>query len=244
MLSFLGSLLSGGASLLGGLFGQKNQANINAANIAQQNYLDTHHIQDITADAKAAGINPLAALGVSTPSPVMQVGSDAMPNAINSAGQDIGRAVTSYMSPESKLDQLNAKLLQARIDNVNADTAEKTMSSSVAARTFAAPGSPPGLPLPLARPSDIDQFGNKIHPLYQTVVDDSGQKIRILSPEASQSFQNAASWGVELPVGAQMAAGNVINMGKEHLWRPDITRHVQNLNPSVTWDSRFYEGGR
>src|SRR5215469_3813121 len=45
MFPLLGGLVSGGLNLLGGLFGQQNQANINAANINNQNIQNALNFQ-------------------------------------------------------------------------------------------------------------------------------------------------------------------------------------------------------
>jgi hypothetical protein len=226
----LGSLFSGATNLIGGLFGQQNQANINQANIAEQQFLDTHHIQDVVSDAKAAGINPLAALGVNTPSAPVQVGSDALSKGISGAGQDIGRAISSYMAPEDKEKKLNEQLLQAKIDQTNTETASMQMRNSVNARTFAAAGSAPGLPYnpnlggpPDPRPSKgrptlfteyYDPYDRSVHPL--------------LSSEASQSTMTSASLPMAAPIGARLFGRNWDQGWRENV-RPDVARSVDNL---------------
>lgn len=139
-----GSLISGIGSLIGGIFGANATQQANQATIQEQNYLDTHHIQDIVGDAKAAGINPLAALGVNTPSAPVQVGATQLGEGIANAGQAIGRGVQAYGDQNSKTAQLQNELAQAQIDNVHADTTTKLATASKMAM-MAQPGSPPTL---------------------------------------------------------------------------------------------------
>lgn len=111
----IGSLISAGASLLGGLLGKssaddsrKSAEMMAAQNIAQQREFAQQGIRWKVEDAKAAGIHPLYALGASTPSfsPVSAnfTADTSMPNALASAGQDIGRAVNATRSTNERAD--------------------------------------------------------------------------------------------------------------------------------------------
>lgn len=223
-----GGIIGAAGNLIGMDQQRRNQQELNQQNFNNAIYMDTHHIQDVVADAKAAGINPLAALGVNTPSAPVAVGSD-LATPIAQAGQDIGRAVTSYMTPENKLDALNAKLIQAKIDNTNADTAQRTLAASTAARTFAAPGSAPGLPargfvpLPTPAPHTKDTL-----PLFQDYRDRSGGRVTLLSNEASQAVMNSASLPMVPVVGSGLVGNNIPNAADA--FRPDVMRAVRNLN--------------
>lgn len=89
----LGSIISAGASLLGGLFGQKSQEKNAERNIQLQKDFAQQGIRWKVEDAKAAGIHPLYALGANTTSfsPV-SIGND-LATGISNAGQDVARAV-------------------------------------------------------------------------------------------------------------------------------------------------------
>lgn len=88
MVAWLGPLISAGANIIGGIMG-KNAAK---GQMKEQERYAKNAIQWKVADAKAAGIHPLYALGAQTMSysPVSVGGEQA---AMQSAGQDIGRAV-------------------------------------------------------------------------------------------------------------------------------------------------------
>lgn len=154
MLSFLGSLLGAGSSLLGGLFGQKNQANINAQNIAEQDKINAENIalqkefaqngiQWKVHDAQAAGINPLAALGASTSSFSNVVGATAQSDnsfgkGVSAAGQDIGRALKDTMAAG---DQHALKM--AQLQETHGELENQLLASQIAKYNAAGAGGPP-----------------------------------------------------------------------------------------------------
>lgn len=59
----LGSIISAGASLVGGILGNKSNQKIAEQNAALQKEFAQHGISWKVADAKRAGIHPLYALG-------------------------------------------------------------------------------------------------------------------------------------------------------------------------------------
>lgn len=95
----LGNLISAGASLLGGLFGQK-QADKQAE---MQKQFAQQGIRWKVADAKAAGIHPIYALGAPTHSFSPVSIGDSLGQGIRAAGQDIGRAINSTSSPGQRM---------------------------------------------------------------------------------------------------------------------------------------------
>jgi hypothetical protein len=137
--SLLGGLVSGASSLFGGILGDQQSASNTASNIAEENFqAGGGNLSSLVSNAKAAGLSPLAVLGQTNPGSPVAVGDNSLGKGIADAGQDIGRSVTAYMDPSTKAD---VALKMAQTDNLNADTAGKMR------RTFAAPGSPPGLPV-------------------------------------------------------------------------------------------------
>ncbi|QXP44133.1 MAG: DNA pilot protein [Arizlama microvirus] len=103
MVGFLAAALPAAASLVGGLISAKKAGDIQDSNVAQQNAFAQHGIQWKVADAKAAGINPLAALGAPTMSySPQQVGGPDVGTAISDMGQNLGRAVDASSTSEAR----------------------------------------------------------------------------------------------------------------------------------------------
>lgn len=100
-----GALISGASSLLGGLFGQSSQEKANKRNIQLQREFAQNGIQWKVADAKAAGIHPVVALGAQTHSfSPSVVGDTSFGTGVAQAGQDIGRAIQATRTPEQRVD--------------------------------------------------------------------------------------------------------------------------------------------
>lgn len=119
MLPLIGSIIGAGASLIGGAMSSNAQKKANQANIAaqeaanQKNYeaqkeFAQQGLRWKVEDAKAAGIHPLYAVGAPAQSfsasfAAPQIGADtSMGNAMASAGQDIGRAVSATLTPTER----------------------------------------------------------------------------------------------------------------------------------------------
>lgn len=111
----IGSLISAGASLLGGLFSGQRQDETNQAMLrdkeqdrAMQREFAQNTIQWKSEDAKKAGINPYYALGASTASyspTAVGLGSDGgIGKGLSDSSQDIGRAVAATADNNGKDD--------------------------------------------------------------------------------------------------------------------------------------------
>lgn len=126
------SLISAGSNLLGGLLGGKkdNSAKIAAQNYAMQKEFAQNGIRWKVADAKAAGIHPLAALGANTlsftPSVVGDTGGGPdWGSTVRAMGQDISRAFDATRTASERAEaELAARNRQALIDSQNARTSE------------------------------------------------------------------------------------------------------------------------
>lgn len=140
----IGSLISAGASILGGLFGKSSadkqaeaQQAMNERNIALQREFAQNGIQWKVEDAKKAGIHPIYALGGNTASftPVTSnfAADTSMPNAIAAAGQDIGRAVNATRSQGARVDAFTrtAQTLQLENMQLNNDVLRTEIASKV-----------------------------------------------------------------------------------------------------------------
>lgn len=114
--SLLGGAISAGAGLIGGKMEADATAKNNRLQMIQavenrelQKQFAKEGIQWRVADARAAGIHPLAALGAQTASfSPIQLGTSpesGMGNALASAGQDIGRAISATSTTAGRANQ-------------------------------------------------------------------------------------------------------------------------------------------
>lgn len=98
-----GIMAAGG--VLGGILGNRAQIEAAEKNTAYQREFAQHGIRWKTADARAAGLHPLAALGAQTTSYQSQPFTDQVGPAISSAGQSIGKAYAR--TQETKLSDID-----------------------------------------------------------------------------------------------------------------------------------------
>lgn len=100
-----GSIISAGASLVGGLLANRSRDNAAEENAALQREMAQNSVRWRVEDAKAAGIHPIFAMGANLPSasPVL-VGDDGFAQGLANAGQDIGRAIDATRTAPERVD--------------------------------------------------------------------------------------------------------------------------------------------
>lgn len=117
------SVISAGASLLGGRSSADAAEDAAAMNSASQKEFAQHGIRWKVADAKAAGVHPLYALNAQTHSfAPSYVGGTQMGEGIAQAGQDISRAMQSTMDSTQRLQE---RLLLAQVKGQEIENAYK-----------------------------------------------------------------------------------------------------------------------
>lgn len=101
-----GSAISAGASIAGGLIAAKAQKKAMKKQLKYQKDFAQHGISWRVADAKRAGLHPLAALGAQTTSYTPQsVGhAGALGRSIAAAGQQIGRGMSAWAQSKARED--------------------------------------------------------------------------------------------------------------------------------------------
>lgn len=135
MLDFLGNLVGAGLSYLGGRETRDQQINMFNQQMHAQDALSREQIQRRVADAKAAGVHPLYALGAQgfNFSPVSVGGLE---NPLGDMGQDISRAMSALKPAEDRVSdtakaaeglrlrnmELQNELLQAQVRKINSTT--------------------------------------------------------------------------------------------------------------------------
>lgn len=124
------SLISAAGNLIGGFMNQNAQENANAQNqanwqtsMAYQDLVNKNTIQWKVADAKKAGIHPLAALGVNPAGgPASFIGATpetGMGDAVARAGQDISRAVTSTATQQKRAEAFDNSVKAMSVENMS-----------------------------------------------------------------------------------------------------------------------------
>lgn len=118
----------------GALIGRKSQGDATEQNTQLQREFAQQGIRWRVADAKAAGIHPLYALGAS---PVQfsptAVGDTGMPNAVNQMGQDLSRAMLQGKTQPERNDELAMALARANLRNMELRNAGQEIENAAAA---------------------------------------------------------------------------------------------------------------
>lgn len=162
-----GSVISAAGGLLGGLLDRNSKsssvgADFSWANLEEQKTLAREGIRMRVADAKAAGIHPLYAIGAPTlgGSPVQSFsdggGDSTWQSSLGAAGQDIGRAIDATRTQGERVG--------ARIEALQLDRAEleNELLRSKIAREKAQIGPPLPSGNPYLNPPDLLMPDNKI----------------------------------------------------------------------------------
>jgi len=140
----IGNVIAAGASLLGGIFGQRSQEKMAEKNIQLQKDFAQQGIQWKVADAKAAGIHPLYALGAQTHSFAPVSIGDSLSPAIANAGQDIGRAVNAVATGSERTAGISKALEALALERAGLEN--EVLRSQIRRNNGA--GTPPPAPLP------------------------------------------------------------------------------------------------
>jgi hypothetical protein len=138
----LGSLIGAGSSIIGGILGRKNAKKQSQREYERQKEFAQHGIRWKAADAEAAGISKLYALGANTTSysPQSVGGSDY---GISQAGQNIGRAIEATQSGSQRQQKMAHQLAQVQLQGLELDNDIKRAKLASATRLAAQPGTPP-----------------------------------------------------------------------------------------------------
>lgn len=196
--SIIPALIMAAGALAGGAIAAKSGRDAQKSAQAQ----DARKIQTLVADAKIAGIHPLAALGSSISlTPTQQIsGQSATGSAVADASRAIAggfsrQAATKANAPmqQAQIELIQGQTALARSQSLNLDTRSADMigsqmeahDSAVAKRQIAAGGGRgfttlDGRHIPLGRGEE---------PVYTTVVDDDGKRYRVYREEMAESME-------------------------------------------------------
>lgn len=180
------------SSLLGGALGRHDQRRQQRHAEDVQREFAQHGIQWRVADAKAAGLHPLFALGASTAGPAIPIMDDPLSKGLSEAGQHVAGAVRATETPA----QRDARQLALAVgaSQIARNYSEAAMFDSQAARNLqegnARPGMPPAIP-PALKPSAA-----------QTAVPGDAGKIQVVPSQTTAHATNNP--GIEAAVGTGM----------------------------------------
>ncbi|UDN67849.1 DNA pilot protein [robinz microvirus RP_147] len=220
-MDFLGGLIGAGANLLGGIFNRQSQQDINNQNIMAQNATNQANlnaqrefaqsgVQWRVNDARAAGINPLAALGASTSSFSNLIAphadaSDSLGKGIAAGGQDLGRAIAAMAPVKLRAAELDNQLTEAKIRNLDREfTADSGNTSSIVTK-LGQPGTGPGVNVPYPTP---DPRGVVI-PMLQRARMPDGTIVEIPLEKAASPLQTLAATPTNAMLALRAATGNL-----------------------------------
>lgn len=146
----LSTAIAVGGNIIGGLFGADQQRK----NREFQEQMANTSVQRRVADAKAAGVHPLAALGATTFTPAVSAFSP-MGDALQKSGQDISRAMMAGQSSEG---QAATKLYTEQFASLqleNMKLQNDALRSRIARLNQPGGAAPPGIPGGSTSPGDI-----------------------------------------------------------------------------------------
>ena len=204
-----GALIGAGASIIGGALASGSASSTNAANaemverqIAFQREMAQNGVRWKVADAQAAGVHPIFALGAPpfNPSPVAiaQSPNTAWADALSDAGQNIGRAVDATRTQEERVDARMKQLQDLQIEGARLDNLNKKADYDFrVAQTAAIFKDQVGPPWPDA---NVGMY--------------SGFPPGVGAPQNGRLSRNP--WGVSLP-GQGNATGGVVDMPLERI---------------------------
>lgn len=127
--------------------------NLAAQNIANQREFAQNGIRWKVADAQAAGLHPLAALGAQTSSFSNVVGGDGLKSDFSGLGQDIGRAIDAGSTAGERTDRLSSAVAKTATRlTLEKSSLENDLLRTQIAKQRAQIGPPIPSPVPLPQP--------------------------------------------------------------------------------------------
>lgn len=133
----IGGIMGAAGSVVGGLLGNQAAAQASEHNYKAQKEFAQQGIRWRVADAKAAGLHPLAALGAQTPSytPSAFVGDTSwMGDAASQLGQGIGRAAEAKMTAKERARERDVADQSVALNMQNARLKNEFLETQIAAQ--------------------------------------------------------------------------------------------------------------
>lgn len=192
-----GDIFSAASSLIGGWLDRDAKRDAFDKNAELQREFAQHGIRWRVEDAKAAGLHPLAAVGMqpASASPIFMEGG-GMGDAFARAGSDIGRAISAKQTSSERLSE---RLLEAQIKGQEIENAYK---ASRLGRMVDPTQNPPPMPsasgeelvpsrVTISRPSDISTEAGRLAPAVKEFINKDGSVSIWPSADAKQSIEDS-----------------------------------------------------
>lgn len=185
-------------SIAGSYLTGKSNEKAAAQNSAIQRELAQNGLSWRVADAKRAGINPLAALGASIPTgnPVA-VGTDYGDFGMGAFGQNISRAMQSKMTAEQReIHNLNKEMLEVQIEGQKIENRNKMVGTGppLPSAEYTSPGrnTDPTVNVVPTQINASDQQGveSGTKPMYQKVIDNEGRLTFMPTSDLADVFES------------------------------------------------------
>lgn len=198
----LGSALGGVASAVGSILGGKQSADsamaLNSLNYQQQKEFAQNSIRWKVADAKAAGLHPLAALGAQGTSftPSFQMGNQSDYSWLGDLGQYAGRAIEAKMTERERAQQQMLRDQDAKLNLENKKLQNDLLRSQIRSTENALLRQSGGIPaMPLA--SNTQTSGQKIRGQAQSYSTGETKKVpvEVKASQPGRPWQQAGHSG-------------------------------------------------
>lgn len=249
-----GALATFGGSLGGSLLSDWSNKRASNRNADIQREFAKNGIRWRVADAKAAGINPLAALGANmNPSSPVAVGTDFGDLGLGKVGQDISRAMGSKMTKEERdMHELKKQLLQTQIEGQRIDNANNAKNI----------GTPP--PMPDAdfkgTPGDVARTGISVvpdqvtaakqtgvtagtHALYTDAMDENGITWRMPNKDFADVLESSFPMWVRHNITEAVRTGKSwLSIFMDKKYKPILAKQLRKVRPPSPrkgWEYRW-----
>ncbi|QCS37358.1 DNA pilot protein [Tortoise microvirus 92] len=259
------AVISGGATIIGGLMNRDSQNSANAQNmeINRQNAeLQKEFAQNglrwKVSDAKAAGIHPLAALGASTtsyaPAAIGVESNNAMGNAVAGMGQDISRAVAATQTAnEREMAEMAKQSLHLDLQGKSLDNAIRASQLAKLNATQIGPPMPSAGTKPVPSPQNPARDAGNITSYAFMRTDDGG--LSVVPSEAAKErteddFVQQLGWAARnqlVPAVSGLTPPSLkehpLPKGQQWVWNPLKQAFYPSSGPSAVDVYNFRKGG-
>lgn len=225
----IGSIVNSIGGLIGGHYDREFARAQSEADRAFQREVFQNQYQWKAADAKKAGLHPLAVIGGGSysASPSSQPSSSSMASVLGKLGEGIGDAVTAYMNKDEIAEQKakeeaewnkKMELLGAQIDEIRARTSSYSVPMASGRETIS--GQTDANP---AKPLQDNVFGSKSYPLFN-IAKHGDILLTALNPDIADSLTESQAAHLSAVGARELEAGRnprILHDALKHLPKQD-----------------------